>query len=135
MPQRRWTPDEDRLLCEQYPRGGSKAVQAAGVRRSFYAIKSRARAYGLPNPVATGRPAAQRPASSELLTDSEERVLIELLHADQREALLDQRSLPTGMAGALKGLRRRQLAMHVGDGLWRLSLRGVAEGRRLEGRK
>lgn len=38
----RWTPHELDLLREHYPRGGYKAVQAAGVKRSRNSITARA---------------------------------------------------------------------------------------------
>lgn len=37
-----WTPQEDDLLRQHYPRGGSKAVQDAGVRRSRQSVRQRA---------------------------------------------------------------------------------------------
>lgn len=37
-----WTPQEDDLLRQHYPRGGSKGVQTAGVRRSRQSIAQRA---------------------------------------------------------------------------------------------
>jgi len=118
---RSWTAEEDALLARHFPRGGVKAVQASGVNRTNASVYKRAQRTGL------GR---HRPRTAPVITRSlTQQVLDALLEADARDDVLDAELLTRTEKGALRKLRRDNLATQEAPGLWRPTLKGIAQGR------
>lgn len=166
-----WTPQEDDLLRQHYPRGGSKAVQDAGVRRSRQSVRQRAQDLNIrfdgpytpqqdalirqhyPNGGVkatreaglTGLTATQinkrahtlgvkrikaipRPAPEPNPTlNALERVLADLLRADQDDMPLDEKDLTRHDRKCLTELADLNLAKNVGKDLWAPTLAAIAQ--------
>ena len=118
----RWTPREDELIERNYPRGGLKAVRAAGVNRDADAIYARAMRLGVKRTFAREEPTTP----PQTLT---QRLLATLVERDDADLLLDAEDLTSAEQTALRKLRRDNLATQVAPGLYRPTLKGIAQQR------
>jgi len=118
----RWTPAEDELIERHYPRGGLKAVRAAGVKRDADAIYARAMRLGVKRTYAREEPTTP----PQTLT---QRLLATLVERDDADLLLDAEDLTSAEQTALRKLRRDNLATQVAPGLYRPTLKGIAQQR------
>lgn len=122
----RWTDAEDALVRRHYALGGSEAVIAAGVKRDADAIYARAMRLGVKRDYAANREQPDPPETPQTLT---QRILATLVERDDADLLLDADDLTSAEQTALRKLRRDNLATQVAPGLYRPTLKGIAQQR------
>lgn len=110
---RRWEPWEDEIVRREYPSGGARAVQRAGVNRTPYAIRSRVRAHKLGN-------LHDLPPMQARTLETLTRAYGQLVDSDA----------PGNDPRSLAALTKRGYAKHVGAGLYRVTLAGLLHYRK-----
>lgn len=110
---RRWEPWEDEIVRREYPSGGTRAVQQAGVNRTSNAIRSRVRAHKLGN-------LHDLPPMQARTLETLTRAYGQLVDSDA----------PGNDPRSLAALTKRGFAKHLGAGLYRVTLAGLLHYRK-----